>query len=266
MYSQPISCSSLVEQATSPFVSFHQRLGCFHSDWHQHEWGQLIYAEKGCIHVNSRTKQILIPSGYGVWIPPDTDHEIRSTSSQTNIRSICFPVADNNGSLRQTISVFPMSTLLREMIRYTNRWNQGPVDEAQATTFLQTVQGLLPEEIDKAVIVYLPSTTHAKLLPITTYIQTHLARPINVQWLASEFGLSVRTLSRLFRQQLGTSFSGYCKIARIMRALELIELGCDNVSQVATDVGYESLATFSNNFLAICGHRPLQFIHSKRLY
>jgi len=49
-----------------------------------------------------------------------------------------------------------------------------------------------------------------------------------------------------------------------MRALEMIEMGSDNVSQLANDVGYDSVATFSNNFLEICGFRPLQFINSKR--
>ncbi len=47
----------------------------------------------------------------------------------------------------------------------------------------------------------------------------------------------MRTLNRLFNQQFCTSFSSYYKIARIMRSLELIELGPENVSQLATDVG-----------------------------
>jgi AraC-like DNA-binding protein len=51
-----------------------------------------------------------------------------------------------------------------------------------------------------------------------------------------------------------------------MKALELIEAGSDNVSQIASRVGYESLATFSNNFLAICGNRPLHFINQKRTH
>jgi AraC-like DNA-binding protein len=264
MYSQPVSCSSVIAQTTRPFVSFHQQLGCFHSDWHQHKWGQFIYAEKGCIHINSPEKHILIPGWYGVWIPANTDHQIWSNHSQLSIRSVCFPVTDNIASLHQSIVVFPVSRLLREMIHYTEKWSHGPNNDAQALTFLQAFQDLLPEAIEKSIVTQLPSTNHQKLLPVITYIHTHLAQPISFKWLASEFGFSVRTLSRLFTQQLGTSFSSYCKIARIMRALELIEIGCDNVSQLAAAVGYESLATFSNNFLEICGHRPLQFIRSKR--
>lgn len=49
-----------------------------------------------------------------------------------------------------------------------------------------------------------------------------------------------------------------------MKSLEWIEQGKDNVSELASLVGYESLTTFSNNFLEISGNRPLHFIKKKR--
>lgn len=264
MDSQQVSCSSIVEQAIGSFVSFHQQLGCFNSDWHQHEWGQLIYAEKGCVHINSQGKQILIPSWYGIWIPANTDHEIWSTAPQLRIRSVCFPVSGQSPNLCRNVAVFPVSPLLREMIFYTERWSQDHSDNSQASTFLQVIQDILAGEIEKSISFHLPSTTHTKLLIITDYIRNHISKSITFPSIAKEFSYSVRTLNRLFIRELGVSFSTYRKIARVMKALELIEMGNDNVSQLATDVGYESVATFSNNFLEICGFRPLKFINSKR--
>lgn len=254
----------MISQSKRPFVLYHQQLGCFRSDWHAHSWGQLVYAEKGCIHLASESRKILLPGWYGAWIPADTHHEIWSDSSQLHMRSICFPVTASNHCLNGPISVFPVSVLLREMIRYTEKWSQGVQEEAQIATFLQAIQDLLPSEIDRAIPTCLPSTTHEKLAPVVSYIQQNLAQPVSLPFLASQHGLSVRTLTRLFTQQLGTSFSSYCKIARIMKALELIQTGNQNVSELALEVGYESLATFSNNFLEICGHRPLHFIQKKR--
>ena len=60
------------------------------------------------------------------------------------------------------------------------------------------------------------------------------------------------------------SFSRYSKISRVIKALELIENGVDNVSEIASQVGYESISTFSNNFLEICGNRPIYFINKKK--
>ena len=264
MNKQRVSCSAIISQAKRPFVLYHQQLGCFRSDWHRHSWGQLVYAEKGCIHLHSEGKKILLPGWYGAWIPADTHHEIWSDSTQLHMRSICFPVEASNTALSGRIAVFPVSALLREMIRYTEKWSASEGDDTQITTFLQAIQDLLPSEMDKAIPTCLPSTTHEKLAPVVAYIQQHLSRQVSLQSLASQYGLSVRTLTRLFTQQLGTSFSSYCKIARVMKALELIETGRQNVSELAFDVGYESVSTFSNNFLEICGHRPYHFIHKER--
>jgi transcriptional regulator GlxA family with amidase domain len=179
------------------------------------------------------------------------------------VRAICFTVEASNDSLHQ-LAVFPASPLLKEMIRYSEKWNRVSGEDRQEQVFLQALQDVLPGEIARSVGVCLPSTSHEKLARLLEYLQSHLHEKISIDPLARHFGFSVRTLARLFNGQLGISFSGYCKIARIMRALELIEAGGDNVSQIAGAVGYESLATFSNNFLAICGNRPLHFINQKR--
>lgn len=222
-----------------------------------------MYAEQGCIHLRSPGKQVLVPGWYGVWIPPNTHHATWSTNAQLQMHAVCFPVEANQLHLHQRIRVFPVSTLLREMIRYTSRWGQAPLEEAQASQFLQVLGNILPGEMAQSIPVCLPSTRHPKLLRVTSYIQDHLTQSIHFTWLAREFGVSTRSLSRLFLQELGCSFSTYCKIARIMRALELIELGYDNVGQLALDVGYESLASFSTTFLAIVGQRPLAYMYGK---
>lgn len=263
MTRQPISCATLVDPSKSAFVIFHQQLGCFHSDWHQHEWGQLIYAEKGCIHLKNSGQKVLLPSWYGVWIPALTYHEIWSDSAQLHMRAICFPMTTASESWSHSIAVFPLSGLLREMIRHTEKWMSVQEESTQARTFLRAIQDLLPEEVAKAIPVYLPSTTHQKLVPVVDYLQQHLPESIRFAELANQFGFSTRTLNRLFSQYLGISFSGYRKLARIMRSLELIEEGTDTVSQLAFEVGYSSLATFSTNFLEICGHRPIHFIHGR---
>lgn len=264
MSRQFVSCASITDQNSDSFISYHQQLGCFYSDWHQHPLGQLVYAENGCIHVNSEGKKILLPGWYGAWIPPGTYHEIWSDSPQLHMRALCFPIANTEASSNHQLAVFPISPLLREMIRYTEKWTQGSQDSPQANTLMQALQDLLPEEIANAIPVCLPSTSHAKLAQTLDYIQQHLHEKISIQQIASHFGFSVRSLTRLFCKQIGISYSSYCKIARIMKALELIETGIDSVSELAGRVGYESLSTFSNNFLDVCGNRPLHFIQQKR--
>jgi AraC-like DNA-binding protein len=244
---------------------YHQQLGRFYSDWHQHPWGQLLYAQQGPVHLNVAGKKFLLPNWYGAWIPPDTFHQIWSDSDTLHLRSVCFaPISEQETWSRQ-LCVFPLSDLVKEMICYSEKWNQLTQQDSKESTFLAALLDLLPGEMQKAVDVWLPSTSHEKLSALLEYLQEHLQEKITVTFLAHRFGLSTRSLTRLFREQLGVSFAGYCKIARILKALELIQAGSDNVSQLAIAVGYESMATFSNNFLNICGNRPQHFVRQKKV-
>ncbi|QMW00597.1 AraC family transcriptional regulator [Spirosoma foliorum] len=260
---KPVSCASVA--AEKPTFVYHQELGRFYTDWHQHPWGEFVYAENGFVHLHVAGKKVLLPSWYGAWIPPNTLHEIWSDSPSLHMRAICFPADSSTNGLKSELTVFPVSPLLKEMVRYTERWNEVEPADFREVTFLQAIQDLLPEEMTKSIHVCLPSTSHEKLAQLLDYLKNHLAEKISIETLAHQFGFSVRTLSRLCRQQLGVSFSSYCKLARMMKALELMEQGNDNVSEIASLVGYESLATFSNNFLDICGNRPLYFINKKRV-
>ncbi len=259
-----VSCASIKDQTAKPAFVYHQQLGSFYSDWHGHDSGQLVFAEKGCVHLHVEGKKVLLPSWYGAWIPPGMFHEMWSDSEHLFMRAICFPVPRATDVLRKQLSVFPVSPLLKEMIRYSEKWSQVSEEKAEETTFLQALQDLLPGEMAKSVGVCLPSTSHERLSRLLEYLQHRLHEKPDMATLAHHFGFSVRTLTRLFTQQLGISFSSYCKTARVMKALELIETGRDSVSEIASSVGYDSLATFSNNFLEICGNRPTYFINKKR--
>lgn len=258
---KPVSCASITAQ--KPSFVYHEELGRFHSDWHQHPWSEFVYAENGFVHLHVAGKRVLLPGWYGAWIPSNTLHEIWSDSPALRMRAICFPAEEI--SINHELAVFPVSPLLKEMMRYTEKWGRADQADVRETTFLNALQHLLSEEMTKSIPVYLPSTGHEKLGQLLDYLQQRLHEKISIELLARQFGFSVRTLSRLFSQQLGVSFSSYCKLARIMKALELMETGNGNVSEIASAVGYESLATFSNNFLEICGNRPIYFINQKRL-
>lgn len=241
---------------------YHQELGRFHTDWHSHAYGELVYAEQGCIHLNAAGRKLLVPGRYAVWIPPGTLHEMWSDSPHLQMRAVCFPPVWSP-DLKDELAVFPVSGLMREMIRHTGQWHLAGQDRREVHTFLQAMQDLLPSELSQRIPAFLPSTAHNRLAPVLDSIQKRLHKKVSIQELARDHGMSVRTLTRLFTQNLRVSFSVYCKIARIMKALEHIEEGTYNVSDLAMATGYESLAAFSNSFLEVCGTRPLQYMKSR---
>ncbi len=264
MIRKAVTCASITHFKENESFVYHGKLGAFQSDWHWHSKGQLMYAENGYMHIHIDGKTLLLPGWYCAWVPAGTMHQVWSNCADLYIRTIFLDTAVHYHPVFGQALVFPVSVLLREMICYTGQWHMQPTSSGCEQNFLKVLQQILPEEMAKPVNVCLPSTMHEPLLRVLEYIQLHLQEKVSIVSVAKAFGFSVRTLTRLFNAHLGMSFSVYMKVARIIKALELIEHGHTNVSQVAYEVGYESLSTFSNNFLEICGNRPIYFINKKR--
>ncbi|MDB5859927.1 MAG: AraC family transcriptional regulator, partial [Ramlibacter sp.] len=77
------------------------------------------------------------------------------------------------------------------------------------------------------------------------------------QW-ASGVGASERTMARLFREQLGTSYQQWRQQAVLAHALPLLARGLP-VSHVAAATGYASDSAFTAMFKAAMGQPPSQF-------
>jgi len=263
MTKHQVTCSLVTAENTKQSFVWHDHLGVFESEWHQHARGQLMFAEKGCIHVDIEGKKLLLPGWYCAWVPADTHHKVWS-NNPVYIRTIYFGKEVTTDPIFNQPCVFAASPLLKEMIVYTAKWHKLPTPDEAERNFLQALQSILPGEMAQATPACLPTTAHDKLVPVLEFIQRNLHDKIALEDIAREHGYASRTLTRAFQQHLGMSFSGYLRIARAFKALELIEQGADNVSTLAYDVGYESVSTFSNSFLEICGMRPLEFMATRR--
>jgi AraC-like DNA-binding protein len=78
------------------------------------------------------------------------------------------------------------------------------------------------------------------------------------QWAAS-VGASTRTIARLFRQELGVSFSQWRQQALLARAIPLLSQGRP-LAHVAQELGYQSQSAFSAMFRRAFGKSPRAFI------
>ena len=77
------------------------------------------------------------------------------------------------------------------------------------------------------------------------------------QW-AADVGASERTMARLFREQLGTSYQQWKQQAVLAHALPLLARGLA-VGQVAAAAGYASESAFTAMFKAAMGQPPSRF-------
>jgi AraC-like DNA-binding protein len=81
-------------------------------------------------------------------------------------------------------------------------------------------------------------------------------RPLEA-W-AETINTSARTLARRFQSETGLSFGAWRQQARVLDAMGRLG-GGEPVTQVALDLGYESVSAFSAMFHRATGTSPSQF-------
>ncbi len=90
-------------------------------------------------------------------------------------------------------------------------------------------------------------------------LEARLDEVFDLNRLAVEVGCSASYLSRTFSATTGMTITQYVRKRRIEKAAELLVTGRYNVSEVAVEVGYQSLSHFSKAFQQVKGCLPSKY-------
>jgi len=90
-------------------------------------------------------------------------------------------------------------------------------------------------------------------------IQNNIYANLSLDELARLCHLSTSTFKRTFREVFNTSPKKYISQKKIEKAAALLKTDGSRVSDIAYDVGFESLATFHRNFIAVYGKSPSEY-------
>jgi AraC-like DNA-binding protein len=255
-----IHCAETVKDG----LVVHQHLGEFCTNWHKHNHGQLVYAEHGLLFLYTKNNRFLIPTKFCVWIPQLESHQSISYSSSLLIRTIHLDVSAHPNPFYQKVGIYQTTPLLEELIHYSKRWNETTDTEDTERTFYLNFKNLLPDICKEGVPLTLPAPSSDKLISIVNFLTEHFQTKHSVAVIAEQFGISERTLSRLFQKELGMGMLQFLKVLKLIKALEWFDEGISNVSEVVYRLGYESVSTFSNTFNEVLGYRPQVYLQKRK--
>jgi AraC-like DNA-binding protein len=152
------------------------------------------------------------------------------------------------------------------MMLYTQRWSDeedcSRDDSLLAQHFYETIRLLVAEWCKEPLQLILPHTEDGILGDVTQYIFDNIGEPLTIQTVAQIHGVSGRTLMRHFRSQLGITFGTYLRIARIVKAVEMLSTPSISIIEVAYEVGYNSPSSFSHAFRRLIGMSPQEYLRS----
>ncbi|MFZ4284765.1 AraC family transcriptional regulator [Variovorax sp. HJSM1_2] len=246
-----------------------------HFEPHRHAWAQLAYCATGVLQVMcggnaenpasaakppSGEVTYIVPPSRAVWIAPGALHNIYMLE-RAELRTLYIDASVIPAEWH-SCRVIMVSPLLRELIHSLDTPAK-PADHTHDARYA-ALTTLVCDEIAHADIqslgVPLPPVMGGdkRLRGLCEAVLRAPAARTNLADWAADVGASERTMARLFRDELGTSYQQWRQQAVLAHALPMLARGLP-VSQVAAASGYASDSAFSAMFKAAMGQPPSQF-------
>ncbi len=222
---------------------------------HSHDWGQLLYAMSGVMWVETPREALVVPPQRAVWLPPGVEHGIRVVSD-LQMRNIYLRPA-LAATLDSQVQVIEVGGLLRELI--VTLVDQGDNGDA---AYYDAVVSLALLELQRArrsqIRIAMPVDADRRLISACQAVMAAPSLEIAFEQHAEAAGASVRTLSRLFQNNLGMGFAEWRRQVQLATAVAELIQG-QPVSAIARSLGY-SPSSFSDMFRRELGIAPSQYI------
>jgi AraC-like DNA-binding protein len=226
---------------------------------HHHRRGQLASSATGVIVLTTAESTWVMPPQRGLWIPPETEHQVRMVGDVTMQSLYLEPGAVPGMPAHcQVLGISPfMRSLMTEALGLPLEYKL----DSRAGALMELIQHEMQQ------LPALPLSLHYPPHgPLAERCRAFVERP-NIhatidQW-SEALGMSRRTFTRRFKQETGLSFLAWRQQACLLCAVPRLAAG-EPVTSVALDMGYENPAAFTLMFRRVFGSSPLTYLGLRR--
>lgn len=259
---------------------------------HRHAWAQVAFSIEGVTRLTAENGTYLVPPSRALWIPPGVEHAVTVLEDTLMVTLYlhqppgrCGPAAalddapgGGPGDVPpeatapgpwQHCRVLEVSDLLRALaLQLDARPDDAPPPSAADLHREALLSALVADELCRArpvrLGIALPRDKRLRAL-----CQAVIAEPARhatlAQWAQGVHGVgaSPRTLARLFRDELATSFGRWREQVLLAQALALAARG-QPVAWIAGELGYASPSAFTAMVRRTVGQPPSRFFANSR--
>jgi len=222
---------------------------------HHHKKAQLMYVISGVLTMQAANGIWTVPPHCALWIPGGVPHAGRM-AGHIKIASLYIDPAFV-APLDQDCGILFVQPFLRELIlRFDTEVSLAKIDgEREARLISVLIDELAAAPLEP---IHLPMPKDKRLVRLTeSMIESPGVRFTIDEW-GARVGASNRTLSRLFQRETGMSFVRWRQQLHVGLALQRLAQG-DSVTNIATDLGYESVSAFISMFRRMLGTTPARY-------
>lgn len=226
--------------------------------WHEHESGQLYWLSDGVMVIETSKMQWTVTPGSVGWFPAGLKHQAWAPATvkgrslylapSSCIELPCLPGVYGADDF--------VAGLLERIFRESQAMSSGD--------YRHTLLTLLGYEIARSaeLPVHLTFPVDRRARNVANALLNNPGGAWDQAQLAQQWGLSVRSLSRLFRQQTGLSFSQWRQQAKVIVSLRWVLAGL-SISDVALMSGYSNVSAYIEAFRQRFGQTPGQLQASR---
>ena len=241
---------------------------------HRHAWAQLAFSADGLTRLTAEDGTYLVPPSRALWIPPGVEHAVTVLETATMVtlylqqpEGVCGPWLPGEGAFARDAEadqtwrrcrVLEVSDLLRAAaLQLDERSDDDVLLDPPARGREALLAAVVRDELRRArpVRLGIPLPQDKRLRALCEAVIAEPARHATLDGWAHGVGASPRTLARLFRQELCTSFGRWREQVLLAQALAWAARGRP-VAWIAGELGYASPSAFSAMVRRTVGQPP----------
>ncbi|CAI9684745.1 helix-turn-helix transcriptional regulator [Elizabethkingia anophelis] len=248
-----------IDDIKKPYFVWFEDNWVHDDELHSHQKGQLVYVESGFQYLTVEGKIYLLPQNHAAWIPSGHIHKTNSHSEKIRLMIMFFDM-EKDIPFYNEVSVFLVPPVLKEMIKYAEKWSKKIQEDPHETLFLKAMSNELPQFVARSLQLHISPPEDKRLCKAIDYLHEHYMEDLSMEDLSEIAALSLRTLERIFKKETGLTLSKYQQMLRIIKSLELLSDQQWTISEIAFKTGYKSLQAYTNSFFSVMQYRPSEFL------
>ena len=204
-------------------------------------------------------KQILsLSPNRSVLIRSSLDYQMTGEKSSP---ILCLSLDDKLLSLSEPFRLIDISPLFREILLEINRLGGLSRGSQREKSLTELLLHEIENKSDGSISIPLPSDERA--LKVYRLIVEDKHFDLSLDELSVKVGASKRTLERIFKNEVGMTFSKWRQLLRLQYSLALLDKG-GTIANVSGEVGYGSSSAFIHSFKEYFGYPPGRYINGKK--
>ncbi len=226
---------------------------------HPH-WAELVVLHAGSAVIETSASNYLANESQLIWIPPRTDHSFYTLKACTDRSVFIHESLFESVERFHTCHIINNTPLLKEMLSIIYDWKLDLADEKDLR-IAHVIWDIIQRSESTPMGIVMPK--NHKLQQLANKFLENIEDPISINDWSKTFGMSAKTLTRLFFRETGMTIGQWEQRAKMDYAYRLLR-GGESVTNTALACGYNSVSSFITAFRRHFGKTPGSLLTSSQ--